>query len=215
MSFNKNNPWFKQSLRLLTHEFKRGEITIIAFAIILAVTMVLSLTGFTAHVKDALYENSTRFIAADKIWQSRLPVDHSIIAKSDDYKVKSAQLVQMSSMVFAGNDMLLSSIKAVSSAYPLRGELIIEKNKTLPPKLLTSSKVTSNYIAVNAPPRGSVWIESRLQKQMNVVVGDTIDVGVLPLKIAGVTTNIPDASFSVFTSGPVVIMNVLDLPEHS
>ena len=41
--------WFSQSLRLLHHELRRGELTIIFLAIVLAVATVFSLTGFSGH----------------------------------------------------------------------------------------------------------------------------------------------------------------------
>ena len=48
-----SNLWLKQSLRLLHHELRRGELTIIFLAIVLAVATVFSLTGFSGQIKQA------------------------------------------------------------------------------------------------------------------------------------------------------------------
>lgn len=198
MFWNKN--WGKQSLRLLKHEFKRGELTIICFAIMLAVATVFSLTGFTHHIKQALYDNSTRFIAADKVWQSARPLADELVAESQNFDVNTARLVQLSSMVFHHDKMQLSSLKAVSSAYPLRGEL----------RVITSKNSDEEHI-VNAPEHGQVWADKRLIRLLELDIGDSIEIGLKAFTVAGFTTNVPDASFSVFTSGPVIILNEEDL----
>ena len=51
--------WLSQSLRLLHHELRRGELTIIFLAIVLAVATVFSLTGFSGQIKHAIVSNST------------------------------------------------------------------------------------------------------------------------------------------------------------
>ena len=62
--------WVKQSIRLLKHELKRGELTIIVLAIVLGVASVFSLAGFSGKIKQALLNESTSFIAADRVLQT-------------------------------------------------------------------------------------------------------------------------------------------------
>lgn len=200
MTFGQKN-WQKQSISLLFHELKRGELTIIALAIMLAVATVFSLTGFTHQIQQALYDNSTRFIAADKVWQSGRVLDENIVKGMQAFDVKTARTVQMSSMVFHHDKMQLASIKVVSDTYPLRGELRV-----------VTSLTQQQDKPVNAPKQGEIWIDKRFISLFNVDVGDQVEVGVKTFTIAGFTTNVPDASFSVFTSGPVIILNELDLP---
>lgn len=59
--------WFNQSLRLLHHELRKGELTIVFLAIVLAVATVFSLTGFSEQVKKALTTNSVNTLAADRV----------------------------------------------------------------------------------------------------------------------------------------------------
>jgi len=58
MSKLTSSTWFKQSIRLLHHELRKGELTIVFLAIVLAVATVFSLTGFSDQVKQALTTNS-------------------------------------------------------------------------------------------------------------------------------------------------------------
>jgi putative ABC transport system permease protein len=205
--------WAKQSVRLLTHELKRGELTIIVLAIVLGVASVFSLTGFSGKIKQALLNESTTFIAADRVLQTsrEIPLQKQtsepdalsldeISKRSQALNVKQAEQVLMSSMVFAGDVMALVEVQAVSSSYPLRGDLLVRY----------SSKKNKS-IKVNAPELGTVYIEEKLLSLLKVSIGDVIEIGESSFVIKAIAEQIPDASFSVFTSGVKVILNLADL----
>jgi len=118
--------WFKHSLSLLKHELKRGELTIVALAIVLAVSAVFSLTGFSNHIKQALVNESTSFIAADRVWATSRLLPDEVSEKAAELNVSQAKQMFMTSMVFSDERMLLSSLTAVTDLYPLRGELLVE-----------------------------------------------------------------------------------------
>lgn len=194
--------WFSQSLRLLHHELRRGELTIIFLAIVLAVATVFSLTGFSGQIKHAIVSNSTNTIGADRVLRMSSEVDLSIIEKSQSLALKSARKIETESMAFAGDNMLLSELDAVSDSYPLRGELRIKTSLTQ-----VESKI------VNAPEPGSVWVEPSVLSRLDVNIGDVIEIGVAPLIIAGIVTDIPDRSYRAFIAGPTVILNIADMPK--
>ncbi|HCH70038.1 MAG TPA: ABC transporter permease [Colwellia sp.] len=205
--------WVKQSIRLLKHELKRGELTIIVLAIALGVASVFSLAGFSGKIKQALLNESTSFIAADRVLQTSRKIvlqdnitqptalsRDAITQKSQQLKINQAEQVLMSSMVFAGDVMALVEIKAVSSSYPLRGELLVNYSSN-----------ENALTVVNAPDLGTVFIEEKLLSLLEVSIGDVIDIGESSFVIKAVAKQIPDASFSVFTSGVKVIINIADL----
>ncbi|WP_114325545.1 ABC transporter permease [Candidatus Colwellia aromaticivorans] len=205
--------WAKQSIRLLKHELKRGELTIIVLAIVLGVASVFSLAGFSGKIKQALLNESTSFIAADRVLQTSRKIDFQnittepialsrdqITQKSQQLNIKQAQQVLMSSMVFAGDVMGLVEIQAVSNYYPLRGELLVNYSTN-----------TNELAAVNAPDLGTVFIEEKILSLLEVTIGDVIDIGDSRFVIKAIAKQIPDASFSVFTSGAKVIINIADL----
>jgi len=212
MNFTMAN-WAKQSIRLLKHELKRGELTIIVLAIVLGVASVFSLTGFSGKIKQTLLNESTSFIAADRVLQTSRKIAFQetiteptalsqdvITKKSQQLNIKQAQQVLMSSMVFASDVMALVEIQAVSNSYPLRGDLLVSY----------STKVNA-LTAVNAPEVGRVFIEEKVLSLLKVNIGDTIDIGESSFIIQAIAKQIPDASFSVFTSGAKVIINIADL----
>lgn len=194
--------WLVQSLRLLHHELRRGELTIIFLAIVLAVATVFSLTGFSGQIKHAIVANSTNTIGADRVLRMSSEVDPSIIEKSQSLALKSAKKIETESMAFAGDNMLLSELDAVSDSYPLRGEL----------KIKTSLTQAESVIA-SAPQVGTVWVEPSVLSRLDVKIGDSIEIGLAPLTIAGIVTDIPDRSYRAFIAGPTVILNIADMPK--
>jgi len=192
--------WFVQSLRLLHHELRRGELTIIFLAIVLAVATVFSLTGFSGQIKHAIVANSTNTIGADRVLRMSSEIDPSILAKSQSLALNSARKIETESMAFAGDNMLLSELDAVSDSYPLRGELKIK-----------TSLLAAESTVVNAPKPGSVWVEPSVLSRLDVNIGEVIEIGAAPLTIAGIVTDIPDRSYRAFIAGPTVILNIADM----
>jgi len=191
--------WPNVAWRLFWRELKRGELWVIAFALCLAVFTVVSLSGITESVRSALAQRSANFIAADKILRSSLPFNEEIFAKAATLGIQSAKQVQFSTMVFAGNEMQLVSVKAVSSSYPLRGSLILREN------------ATADAAVVPAFKPGEVYLEPRLLQLLQISTGDLIEVGVSQLKVAGIIAEEPDAPLSVFGNAPRLLMHVDDV----
>src|SRR5690554_1611777 len=115
--------WHKISWRLLRHELKRGELTIMAAAIVLSVTAVLSLSLFTERLQSGLLARSAEFLAADRVLSSRRSVDEQWVLEAQERGLQTANRVVFNSMAFANDELALVDIKAVSAGYPLRGEL--------------------------------------------------------------------------------------------
>ncbi len=109
------------------------------------------------------------------------------------------QQVEMASMVFADDEMLLIQLKASSAGYPLRGELLVRKPKQGQPE------------RVSTPEPGQIWLDKKLLPQLALEIGDEVELGNLTVTVSGIIEQLPDASFSVFTSAPVVILALEDL----
>ncbi|SNY51548.1 putative ABC transport system permease protein [Arsukibacterium tuosuense] len=191
--------WASIAGRLFWRELKRGELWVIAFALFLAVGSVVSLSGITQSVKSALQQRSAQFTAADRVLGSSQPFDNSFFEVASGLDVVSARQMQFDSMLFAGEQMQLATIKAVSDSYPLRGNLVLHR----------SASITSGPAGQLTP--GEVWFEARLLDLLQVKPGDTVELGESRLVVAGVIVNEPDAPLSVFGGSPRVIMHLDDV----
>lgn len=194
-----SNAWLKQSLRLLHHELKRGELTIIFLAIVLAVATVFSLTGFSEQIKQAIAASSTNTIAADRVLRSSREVPTEYISQSEDNQLRLARKIETESMAFAGDNMLLTEISAVSNTYPLRGDLLVK------------TSLDGQASIADAPEPGTVWVEQSILSRLDVKLGQQIEVGSAQLLIAGIVTEIPDRSYRAFIAGPTLMLNINDM----
>ena len=87
--------------RLFKHEARRGELTIILFAIILSVAAVLSLSLFSERLQGALVERSSQFIAADSQLRSRKPISDEWMRHAEEEGLATAEQVSTRSMALA------------------------------------------------------------------------------------------------------------------
>ena len=194
----------KQALtwRLLAREWRSGELGILLMALVLAVSVVVGVSSFVTRLESALLSESARFLAADMVVVSRSPVSEAWISAANEQQLQPTEVVGFPSMAVADIDhMALSSIKAVSLGYPLRGEL------------LWSSEPYGEVLATGAiPGAGEVWLAPRLFSLLDVELGDSIFVGEQPLRVSGAVRGEPDATTAVFGFGPRLLMNTADIP---
>src|SRR5690554_4898245 len=195
--------WHKISWRLLRQELKRGELTIMAAAIVLAVTAVLSLSLFTERLQAGLVSRSAEFLAADRVLSSRQPIAEEWIAQAEQFDLRTAQRVVFNSMAFAQGQLALVDIKAVSDGYPLRGEL----------RVAQMPYGTEESAGAQLPQPGEAWAASALFQELGLQVGDTIEIGQSEFTVARVLTYEPDVGFSVFTDSPNVLIRYDELAQ--
>lgn len=194
--------WHKISFRLLKQELKRGELTIMALAIILSVTAVLSLSLFSERLQSGLLERSSEFLAADRVLSSRRDIPQEWLQEAEQRELDTAWRVVFNSMAFANDNLQLIDVKAVSDGYPLRGELKV-----------ADTPFVEGRVAQGLPAAGEAWVASSLFQALQIDLGDSIEVGNSEFKVTKVVTYEPDVGFSVFTDSPNVIIPYSQLAE--
>lgn len=186
--------------RLFKHEAKRGELSIILFAIILSVAAVLSLSLFSERLQGALTDRSAEFIAADRQLSARAPLDPEWVSAAHSYNLATALQTSTRSMAFANDELALVDLRAVSEDYPLKGTI------KLAPELFATGVATDHI-----PASGEAWMDSRLFQLLGVSLGDKIELGEAQFTITQVLSEIPDGGFSVFNADPMVLINLSDI----
>lgn len=194
--------WFKLALRLFKRELGRGELTIIAIAITLAVLSVFSLSSISNRIQAAILQKSASFIAADRVLQSAVAADPKLFKDAPLAQLEQDRHVLFSSMVFFDEQLQMSGVKAVTESYPLRGYLRFAK-----------TPYGEQSLIKGAPAPGEVWVSRRLLELMNMEVGQSLEVGVALFKVTGVVIEEPDGGFNPFDSAPRVLMNYQDVPK--
>ncbi|MEI5637930.1 MULTISPECIES: ABC transporter permease [unclassified Pseudoalteromonas] len=193
--------WFKLALTLFSRELRRGELTIILAAIALAVLTVFSLSSITERIRLNIEQKSADFIAADRRLSSNHDFDPSFVSTAQEYGLNTAKQVFFDSMLFANDELVLGSIKAVSESYPLRGQVTLKDTID-----------GSEYLIQGAPKPGHVWLSEGLFYSLGLAVGDSVEIGAGRFQVSKVLINEPDAPFFSLAGNKRVLINFSDIP---
>ena len=186
------------SLKLFIREVRSGYLTSMLASLILAITIVSGISLFTDRLEQALNTETEEFLGGKLKFESN---QNSIKAVIEDLKLEETshmEMVLFASVIFSGDEMQLSSVKAVDNYYPLIGELELKNSSGL-------FKVSSN------PEPGTVWMDERLQNLLLLDYGDEIFLGDAKLIFTATIIYEPDRASGNFAFAPKTIMNMLDV----
>lgn len=187
-------------MRWLIREWRGGELGLLAVALTVAVAIVSGITGFTDRLHRGLVAESHRFLAADRVLVSPRPVPQPWLDEADRRGLRQARVVDFQSMVYAGEQMQLAGVKAVSSGYPLKGSLRI-----------SDRPFGEDRTVGHGPPPGEAWIDSRLYPLLELQPGDSLGLGEIELTATRAVIAEPDRANNYFGVGPRVLMHIDDL----
>ncbi len=114
---------FVMAMTLLRREWRAGELRLLAFAMIIAVASTTSVGFFTDRISQALINQGSELLGGDLITLSTSPIKKEWIEEAKQQNLRSALATNFPSVVSSGEKLQLVDVKAVSTGYPLRGEL--------------------------------------------------------------------------------------------
>jgi len=191
---------FLFALRLLWRDQRSGELALLLCALLIAVTSASAIGLFSDRLQRTMNLQAAEFLAADLVISSPQPIPQSWLDKAAQLGLSRAQTVEFPSVIINQENLLLAGIKAVSQAYPLRGQLKI-----------TDSDYHNETISQQGPELGSVWVEKRVLSSLNLKLGDSLTVGEKALKITRIITYEPDKQGDFFSFSPRAMINDADL----
>ena len=189
-------------VKLLWRDWKGGQLNLVVSALILAVMVVTAVSLFADRVERGLNQQITSFLASDLTVRGGIEITQDFRDKADELDLQTADLALFRSMVFAGDNNHLASVKAVANAYPLRGEIELSDDLDIG----NLSKRSSG------PSQGEAWVEARLFNLLDIQIGDKIEVGYLSLTVTHLIVNEPDRGTGFTAAGARVMMSIDDLP---
>lgn len=185
--------------RQLLRDARAGELRVLFFALLVAVAASTAIGYFGARLNGAMLLRATEFLGADLVVEGSSPAKPEQIQAGEALKLKHAQIVVFSTVIATDAGIQLSSIKAVDSVYPLRGEL------------KSAADLYQPEDVSRGPKPGEAWAEARLLPAVDLKVGDNIDVGSKTLKLTRVLTYEPDRAGNFYSLTPRVMINMADL----
>lgn len=194
------------ALQLLKRNWRSGELKLLGFSLILAVAVLSGIAIFTDRLESTLISESNSVLGADYIVRGSQPHNSDWPMSATEAGIRHTQSALFSSMVFAGEEMHLASVKAVDTGYPLRGKFEISR---VP--FAMDAKDIEDARAIPAP--GEAWVDSRLLPLLKINLGDRVAVGDYELTVTHVLIREPDSASPFSMTGARLIMNIADLPK--
>ncbi len=194
------------AINLLRRNWRSGELKLLGFSLLLAVSVLSGIAIFTNRLETTLISESNSVLGADYIVRGSQSHNAEWSAEAEKEDIRQTQAALFSSMVFAGDEMHLASVKAVDNNYPLRGKFEISD---VPFAINASDIKVANAI----PAPGEAWVDSRLLPLLKIQLGDKIAVGEYELKVTQVLIREPDSASPFSMTGARLIMNMADLPK--
>lgn len=187
--------------RLLGRELRSGELRLLFVALALAVAAVTAVGFFADRVRLALEREAQQLMGGDLVLIADHPWLPSLMQEARGRGLQVAETLSFPSMVMASDQLQLADIKAVSSAYPLRGKLSATRQANMPGQPVAAG-----------PQPGSVWLDERLSGALQVVPGGVVSVGQKTLPVAALLTLEPDRGINFFALAPRLMMHLDDVP---
>ncbi len=189
------------ALRTLTRDGKSGELTVLLFAVIVAVAALTAVGFFTNRINQSVALQAAEVLAADLRLRSAQPIGESYFGEAALRGLKTARIASTISVVFHEERSQLTSLRMVGEGYPLRGQLRIADQPFAPPR-----------VTDDIPARGEVWADSRLLSQLQVDIGGELNVGAATFRVTRVLDYRPDQGSQFADLTPSLMMSMADAP---
>ncbi len=173
----------------------------LAVALVVAIGAITAVGGFTDRMERGMARGASELVGADLVLLSSEPIDAAHLRDAEASGLAHARTTTFRSVVLAGEQLQLASVKAVGGGYPLKGELRIADAPFEP------GRATD---AIPAP--GTVWVDARLAGILSVGVGDTLELGRTRPRIAQILAFEPDRGGDLFNIAPRLMLHEDDLP---
>ena len=187
-------------LRLFWRDLRGGRLLVLWLSLAVATATATGISIGAQRFGDALYGESSEWFAADARLRSDEAIPDEWLARARRFGLMVSRTLRFSSMLFAGGELKLASVKAVDGGYPLRGSLRVG-----------ARPFGDGALTDRLPARGEVWLDSRLFQSLGVAVGDTVDIGEAAFHIGAVLASEPDPSVGFESFSPRALMRLDDV----
>ncbi|WP_426190258.1 ABC transporter permease [Massilia sp. DWR3-1-1] len=197
-----------QSFRMTARDWRAGELRFLLVALIVAVASLSAVGFFIDRMRSSLNRDAHQLLGADLLVNADQPLPAAWRQEAARRGLILADTVTFPSMAQAGqgeqSSAQLASIKAVSTGYPLRGQL----------KITTSTQQAADGHGVKTlatPAPGTVWVDPNILSGLKTSVGATLQLGDKAFTITELIAAEPDRGPSFANFAPRVMLSMADL----
>ena len=193
-------------MKTLMKELRAKELLWLFIALILSVAALSSVSFLADRLQRSFEIDGRTLLAADVLIAADQPIAPALIAEAQTQQLNIAQTVVFPSMVSHGGESKLSSLKAVSEAYPLRGKLQISRQ-------VQSGRVDETAIieVTGMPPKNTVWVDPAILISLGAKLGDALTIGDRAFRIDAVIVRELDRGAAFMNFAPRAMIALDDL----
>ncbi|GAA0840884.1 ABC transporter permease [Cupriavidus pauculus] len=200
---------FRQALRMARRDWLAGELTLLLFALVLAVAALTSVGFLADRMRLGLERDARQMIAADVLLVADQPFDPAFAERARRDGLQVAQTVTFPSMATARAPgaaaqaeapSQLAALKAVTDGYPLRGRTKVAE-----------SPGGAESEARTIPAPGTVWVDEALLIALHLRIGDGLQLGSKTFRIDRIVTQELDRGAGFMNFAPRVMLPMSDL----
>jgi len=189
------------ALRALRREWRSGELAVLWLSLSIAVASLSGVGFLVDRIGRAVTLQASEVLAADLRVESDAPIAKEESDQAQQQGLATSRLTTMLSSVFNGDANQLGNIRAVSTGYPLRGDLTV-----------ADRPFATGVATRDIPAPGEAWPDSRLAAALGASVGSTLSVGSITLRVTRILISRPDQSSTFVELASALLMNDADLP---
>lgn len=177
-----------------------GDTRLLWLVIMLTLAVLSSVVLLNSRLERVMQHQGASLLGAQAVITGQREIPPFLIRAAHKYHLKTALTLEFPSMLIAQETNALVEVKAVPSAFPLVGHLVIADNKL-------KRKVNTG------PQEGEAWIEPSLMRKLNLKLGDSIQLGDATLKVSAVLHEELSRGGAMFSFAPRVFIASATLPQ--
>ena len=186
-------------------DYRAGELRLVLVAVTLAVAALTAVGFFADRLQSGLSRDAAQLLGGDVVISSDKPAPAEFAERARAAGLTVATTAGFPSMARApearGGASRLAAVKAVSSGYPLRGQLTVKAGPQSP------------EVAVrHGPAPGQVWVDATMLEALGLAVGEPLLLGDAVLTIERLIVIEPDRGTGFLSFAPRVMLHEADLP---
>lgn len=191
---------FKLASQQLLSQWRAGDLRVLLFALVLAVSSITAVNFFTNRIATHLSSQGGLLLGGDAVIISDHAIASSYLQAAKQAGLRTASTLEFASMAINNDKNQIAEIKAIDDSFPLVGDFDVK---------LVNSK-PANTVRVT-PKQGEVWIEPRLASTLNLTLGEKLELGARQFTVTGILMREPSRGGDMFSFAPRVMMNMQDV----
>ncbi|XBD35951.1 FtsX-like permease family protein [Acinetobacter thermotolerans] len=177
---------------LLTQSFKTTGIYLLIIALTLAISATTALKFSNEQIQNAVALQAAEMLAGDLQLSNNEPIEDRWRDKADQLGLQQSEVTVFGSMAHTHDEFVMVNVKAIDSAFPLRGELRVKP-------------------AAKQIQPGQIWLSQRAMDLLKVKVGEQVNIADAAFKITAVIDYDSNQELGFSGFSPTVIISQADI----